>query len=319
MKLNKKNNLAFYLIYISFSILLIEIFLSIYSYYFPVLQIEMWKYASFLKMQSANTNIGHIHIPKQNLKLMGVDVRTNSKGFRGPELSIDKERIVTIGDSLTFGWGVEEQKTLSSLLQVKIDSDLPNRFDVVNMGVGNYNLSMSINNLIENYQSIKPKIVILFLFINDAEPTPSYNTNFLSKNSAFFTLLSSVYDTLNRLIFDELNWKNYYLNLYSLSNSNFYNSFIKFGSFCKTMNMKCIIVNYPELRELKPYPFDNITNLAKNLSKENDLYFYDLLPSLESHSPPSLWVSSSDPHPNSIANEISIDTFYNNFFKKLLR
>jgi hypothetical protein len=314
----KLNNTALSFLYIFFLILLVEIFLRFYSYYFPVLQIEMWKYASFVKMQSYNSNIGHVHIPNQNIKLMGSEIRINSKGFRGPELSSDKDKIVTIGDSLTFGWGVEEQKTFSSLLQLKIDSDLPNKFDMVNMGVGNYNLSMSISNLIENYNDLKPKIVILFYFINDAEPIPSYNTNFLSENSAFFTLLVSVYDTLRRIFFNDLNWKNYYLNLYTSDNSNIYNSFVKFGTFCKTMNLTCIVVNYPELRELKPYPFDHITNLVKSLSNENNLYFYDLLPSLENYPPASLWVSASDPHPNGLANEISMDFFYNNFLKKIL-
>jgi hypothetical protein len=319
MKSAEKNNTIFYLFYLFFIVLIVEIFLRSYSYYFPVLQIEMWKYASFIKMQSQNSNIGHVHIPNQNIKLMGSDIRINSKGFRGPEITNHKDKIVTIGDSLTFGWGVEEQKTFSSLLQLKINSDLPNKFEVINMGVGNYNLSMSLNSLIENYNDLKPKMVILFLFINDAEPTPSYRTNFLSENSAFFTLLFSIYDTLRRLIFDDLNWKNYYLNLYTSDNQNFFNAFTKFGAFCKTMNIKCIVVNYPELRELKPYPFSHITDLVKNISNINNLYFYDLLPALENYSPPSLWVNSSDPHPNGFANEISMENFYNNYLKNILK
>ena len=57
---------------------------------------------------------------------------TNSMGFRSPELENPKSkfRILCIGDSVTFGWGVEDQETYPALLQ----KQFPNT-EVINVGV----------------------------------------------------------------------------------------------------------------------------------------------------------------------------------------
>lgn len=64
-------------------------------------------------------------------RLRTFSVSTNSRGFRGPEVSVPAEgpRVLCVGDSVTFGWGVSEPESyparLRSLLSV----------DVVNAGV----------------------------------------------------------------------------------------------------------------------------------------------------------------------------------------
>ena len=48
-----------------------------------------------------------------------VDVHTNGWRLRGPEVeaSDDALRVLVIGDSFTFGWGVEERERYSEVLQ----------------------------------------------------------------------------------------------------------------------------------------------------------------------------------------------------------
>ena len=57
---------------------------------------------------------------------------TNTMGFRSPELAEPKSkpRILCIGDSVTFGWGVDDSETYPALLQKR----LPNT-EVINVGV----------------------------------------------------------------------------------------------------------------------------------------------------------------------------------------
>ena len=48
------------------------------------------------------------------MRVMGVDVKINSDGFRDDEHTTgksDKRRIVVLGDSLIFGWGVEMEQS----------------------------------------------------------------------------------------------------------------------------------------------------------------------------------------------------------------
>ena len=68
---------------------------------------------------------------------------TNSYGFRGKEISKEKPanvfRILMLGDSMTLGWGVEEDQTFSYIAEQELNKtaeshNLGIRFEVVNAG-----------------------------------------------------------------------------------------------------------------------------------------------------------------------------------------
>lgn len=70
-------------------------------------------------------------------------VSTNSQGTRGPEFQIQKPentfRILLLGDSMTFGWGVEDNETYASLLAENLNtwarkSNISTNFEVINAG-----------------------------------------------------------------------------------------------------------------------------------------------------------------------------------------
>jgi len=66
---------------------------------------------------------------------------TNSKGFRGKDYSVDKPenslRILAIGDSFTYGWGVDIEYTWPFLLEKKLSGQYKDkRVEVINLGVG---------------------------------------------------------------------------------------------------------------------------------------------------------------------------------------
>ena len=68
-------------------------------------------------------------------------VNTNSKGFRGKDYSVDKPenslRILAIGDSFTYGWGVDIEYTWPFLLEKKLSGQYKDkRVEVINLGVG---------------------------------------------------------------------------------------------------------------------------------------------------------------------------------------
>ena len=91
-------------------LILLEISLQIYTRFVIYYDVEMSRYAVEVKMKSDNPKIGHVHRPNVQRRLMGVDVRINSDGLRDREYDVarnDSYRIAVLGDSLTFGWGVE--------------------------------------------------------------------------------------------------------------------------------------------------------------------------------------------------------------------
>lgn len=64
-------------------------------------------------------------------------IHVNGLGFRGAEMELDDDalRILIVGDSFTFGWGVEDDETYPARMQVHLDELLgPGRTQVLNAG-----------------------------------------------------------------------------------------------------------------------------------------------------------------------------------------
>src|ERR1043166_7044657 len=77
--------------------------------------LEMWKYARDVKQVADDPLTGHGHRPNSQARLMGVDVRINSKGLREREIPYERtpstRRILMLGDSFTEGWGGPSEQT----------------------------------------------------------------------------------------------------------------------------------------------------------------------------------------------------------------
>jgi lysophospholipase L1-like esterase len=99
--------------------------------------------------------------------------RLNSLGFRGPEFSKEKKsgvyRIVCVGDSRTFGFGVDDEKLTfcGRLRDFFRGSGVSDRFDVINLGVIGYS-SFQGKRLIESYAlDLNPDLLIVWFGFND--------------------------------------------------------------------------------------------------------------------------------------------------------
>lgn len=92
-------------------------------------------------------------------------VTTNALGFRSPEIDAAKPNIVVIGDSMTFGLGVEDSQTNPAVLQEHFTSH-----NVINTGVSSYNLEQEVLAYEQKAMQFDPDLVILEFVINDADP-----------------------------------------------------------------------------------------------------------------------------------------------------
>lgn len=121
-------------------------------------------------------DIRYTHKPNQRGYIDDGLVTINSRGFRGPEPQTPKPagrtRIVTIGDSLTLGWGVNDDETFSVALEKGLRSRLPQLdLDVVNAGVSGYNTRQEVVWLSRNLDLLTPDVVLIGLYINDVPDT----------------------------------------------------------------------------------------------------------------------------------------------------
>ncbi|MBF0301161.1 MAG: hypothetical protein HQK51_20805, partial [Oligoflexia bacterium] len=153
-------------IFISFSTIIIliffaEIIIRLAYPWFKNYDLEMWRYAAYAKKVSDHLLISHQHRPNSYFKdLYGVEVKINSKGLRDYEYTYNKSkdvyRILVLGDSITFGWGVNFNDTFCKVLEKNLNDSRhplrhplrhPIRYEVINSGVGNYQLLEELNYL----------------------------------------------------------------------------------------------------------------------------------------------------------------------------
>ncbi|MFH0877249.1 MAG: SGNH/GDSL hydrolase family protein [Candidatus Omnitrophota bacterium] len=115
----------------------------------------------------------------------------NAQGFKDQDFIKQKPkntlRIAMLGDSITEGMRIPLGQTFSDLLEAALNEQAlrrksPRRYDVMNFGVGGYNLEAEIELLKTTALAYRPDVVILNLAPNDNEPVPGLFMWFLAEN-----------------------------------------------------------------------------------------------------------------------------------------
>jgi lysophospholipase L1-like esterase len=111
--------------------------------------------------------------PRLDCVFRGVPVATNSHGWRGPELDATRAerpfRVLCLGDSVLFGWGVPWPDTGVARLQERLRAALPaHRVDVIGTGVPGYNTVMQAA-LLRAHSALAPDVVLLDIVDNDLD------------------------------------------------------------------------------------------------------------------------------------------------------
>jgi len=118
--------------------------------------------------------------PGVDLQFQGERVRIGSQGLRGPEIPPKRPgefRILSLGESSTFGPGVPYEKTYSALLEEHLrEADAragrdPERVRVVNAGVPAYSSFQSLRYLRTRGIDLEPDLVLFYHQINDYMPS----------------------------------------------------------------------------------------------------------------------------------------------------
>lgn len=165
MKSIKILSLIFFSVLVSMSFLLLtELFLSVFAVKYDrlsdILRILRQDSVLFWKQKS---NLNTV-FQNQNLK-------TNSFGFRSHEIKIKEKsaiRIICMGASPTFGWGVKYEDTYP-VVAAKILADKGFTVETINAGQIGYSSYQGLKLLTNVILPLKPDIITISYVINDVD------------------------------------------------------------------------------------------------------------------------------------------------------
>ena len=128
--------------------------------------------------------IGYRYLPDQRRATSGetgevmATVTIDALGYRGPAWTAPKRagerRIACLGDSFTFGWGVEDDETWPHQLQGLLDQRAGGeRWSVMNFAVPGYNTWNELRTYERVVRAHRPDVVVLGFYLNDVSPRPA--------------------------------------------------------------------------------------------------------------------------------------------------
>jgi lysophospholipase L1-like esterase len=271
--------------------------------------VEMSRYALALKVDSPNPLVSHHHRPSSEARLMGVTIKTNADGFRDDEYPVskgDRRRIVFLGDSLTLGWGVEKEQTFEHVLEQRLNEASPT--EILNLGVGNYNTTQEVHLLVDKGLKYDPDEVVLFYFINDAEPVPQRSRFPGLGHYRVVTFYWSRLKALNARLSRDGGFEEYYSALYRDGSEGWARSqraLLELKELSSEHGFGVKVVLLPELHQLEDYPFAEEHARIAAFVREQGIPVLDLAPMFSGErQPQSLWVARDDAHPNARAHRL---------------
>jgi lysophospholipase L1-like esterase len=138
------------------------------------------------------------YVPNLTTRFGGVPVTINSRGWRDTEHVLKKpanlQRIMVVGDSVTFGYGVELEDMFSKVLEREVNRNGPRRYQVMTFGGAGGNTNTQKKIIADNVPLYKPDLVILAFNLNDILPSRSKKQTRLSESSR-----DSLVRSMNRL------------------------------------------------------------------------------------------------------------------------
>jgi lysophospholipase L1-like esterase len=251
----------------------------------------------------------------------GAPSPVNSLGFRERPIEPkdpNRFRIAVIGDSFSWGQGLQEHERFSNLL----DTQLGSRYEVLNFGMPGHTMPEHVDEL-EPVLKLNPDFVLLQLYINNFETPgmrrpsaypllPAEMHAQLTQASLVYQLLADRWAQLQESLGLVDSYARYLARHLRDPDSPYsreaFGKLRQFISRTRAAGVPTGAVLFPATDSMGPnglgYPFGFIHDRVQAICAEERIVFVDLLaPFASTGDPHGLWVTPFDAHPNALANQ----------------
>ena len=290
---------------------------------------------------SANKRLGYELVPGSVSFEDGSWYRINRDGIRDREYARAKPegtfRIAVLGDSNTFGLGVELEETWPKQLETELRKN-GSLIEVINFGVMGYDTTQEAERIQEKVLAYSPDLIIVGYSLNDIgvlsrerrvlSTFKGYDT-FLTTGvgfiDGFLRRLRTLLLIKNRLYLKKTNadkappqyskdgekflkfgYNRYFFEAYNEpENWKILNeAFAKIRDLTRPRDIPVLFVIHTELQDMDHYLFTEIHDIAKKLCADYGFLVFDPLAEMVSYPARDLRISASNIHPNPRGHKI---------------
>ena len=310
MRIGKETvfSLGLLVLSLSVSVAAAELVLRVKNSSMTNYDIEMWRYARELKTRSPDPVLDFDHVKSKSAVLQKINIRLNEWGLRGGPIrpaAAGARRILFLGGSITFGWGVPEEDTVEFRLEQML-RDAGGNPQVLNGGVGNYNAERYVTRFFNQLTGLNPTDIVVHYFLRDAEDLEPGNGNVLLRHSQLAVTLWIVYHRLfdrsgeNALV-------DHYRSVYQPNAPGFgkmTGALARLSSYAKEHGIRIYLAMIPDVHDLFDYKFRFAHDIMRHVAEQYGYTYIDLLPALEGRAPSDMMAMPGDPHPNGLGHEL---------------
>jgi hypothetical protein len=265
----------------------------------------------------------------------GLPVRINSLGLRDREYAAvpprDVDRILVLGDSVVFGYGVRAEETFPKRLEQRLRRDRPGRFtdyEIISAGFPAYNAVMEFMYLRDEGLHLKPGMVMLCYILNDAEPGAGGRADsWTGRRAAGLREFCRLH--CRSLLFLKARFRRLGTRMgYRQTVTDYYSGDRRgwdkalsavedMQSLCAAGGVAFMVILFPRLEGLQGDAV--FAPLYRTLSEEmgeKGIDVIDLFPAFSGRDEKALWVSERDRHPNARAHGIAARAVYPHLLRR---
>ena len=243
-----------------------------------------------------------------------------------PQKSPGSFRIITIGDSFTFGAEIQSDDAYPARLQRMLNLDMPRerQAEVVNAGVEGYSAAQELELLKRALQHGAPDLIIWQVTLNDPELQPyhvQYHNQDIHGRTHLTSPIFSYWKSLRFIIERILNTRthrryvDYYFELFDdrAKWQRFASSIEEAAGLSAAARIPFFVVVFPLFSHPfdERYPFQPLHDKITSLLGAKGIQFLDLRRTYQGMNPERLVVEpGQDRHPNEIAHRIAAEKIF---------
>ena len=270
--------------------------------------------------------LGTVTVPSDNPALMWEyrpharhkRIRTNNFGLRGADVEVAKApntvRIAFVGDSVTLGYGVEEELIFVSVFRDELQKRLPQPVEALNFGVDGYSTPQIAELMRTKVADFQPDHTVYTICLNDFDFTTSAGdkVRYFRKPTSFFLVkLEHLYRKMRGLDF--------HTHKFRKNRDQVYREILDMKAIAEQAGGSfetALLPIFPQqVNSFAYYPHDEIHQDVEAFAKSQNIPFTDILKVFRTSGGPPRAYSNDVWHPNGDGHRVIGERFAQSFLR----